>query len=307
MRGHDAHRQIAHGDARDGVFVSAAWAVSAWRHLVELGRPLVLAVEIGPDTWWLPLAEHLGEVQLSGAPFGDHHDLTGPRGAGRAGAATAMVHALEGLAEEVRLHALAPGGALLAALHERRGWTVDSEPSPLIPSTRIVGPGATRRLRRIERLGPSQIEVCQLDDLDEPRVRAFADARRQVWRARGRECPPLERLPGFDAFLAESVAALARDARARLWQLCVADVVVAQDLHLGPPEMPLLYMRAYDPVWAALSPGRVLLEQTLHLLHSQGVDVLDSGRGDEPYKLAIGGDTSTVHNAARRRSHQMRR
>ncbi|MGQ0717300.1 MAG: GNAT family N-acetyltransferase [Pseudonocardiales bacterium] len=305
--GEDAERQVARGGTADGVFVSAAWVWSAWRNLAELGCPLLLIVDLGPDMWWLPLAERRGELRLAGSPLGDRHDLAGPGGPGRAGAAAAMLHALTERTGGVELHALASAGALADALRGHGGWAVEPESSPLIPTTAAPSPGARRRMRRLERLGPTRVEIQGYPRLDEDGVRAFADARREVWRAHGRGSPTVELLPGFGAFLRDSVTGLARAEFARLWQLHVGEVVVAQDLHLGPPAAPLLYMRAYDPAWAALSPGRVLLEQTLHLLHRQDVAVLDSGRGDEPYKLALGGDTSTVSNAALRRSLQIRR
>lgn len=79
----------------------------------------------------------------------------------------------------------------------------------------------------------------------------------------------------------------------------MAGAVVAQDLHLGEPRRPLLYMRAFDPEWAALSPGKILLEQVLRILHDkERIETLDSGRGDEPYKMALGGDGTVVLNAA---------
>lgn len=96
-----------------------------------------------------------------------------------------------------------------------------------------------------------------------------------------------------------TVVHLADEERARIWQLQVAGVVVAQDLHLGEPRRPLLYMRAFDAEWAALSPGKVLLEQVLRILHDQErIEILDSGRGDESYKMALRADDTAVLNAA---------
>lgn len=300
MRGDEAVRLLIRSGPTEEVFVSPAWVRAAWTHLPQLGSPLVLTVGIGSHLWWLPLAERDDGLRLAGAPFGDRHDLVGPSEPDRGCAAAAALEALCDQEVAVQLHAIDHRSALTGALGQQGRWTVECEPSPLIRTDTIAcSRGASRRLGRLRRHGTTEI-LCRLrHDVDPPRVRAFAHARRETCQWRGRESPAVERLRGFEDFLVDAVVHLADDERARIWELRVAGVVVAQDLHLGEPRRPLLYMRAFDPEWAALSPGRILLEQVLRILHDEErIKILDSGRGDEAYKMALGGDGTVVLNAA---------
>ena len=298
MRGDEAVRLLVRTRPTQDVFVSPAWVRAAWTHLPQLGSPLMLVVGTSSRSWWLPLAERHDSLRLAGSPLGDRHDLVGPLGADRERAAAAAVNALCEQRVTVRLHAIDRRGALAGVLGQLGRWTVECEPSPLIPTDAAVrSSGAMRRLDRLRRRGPTEILCHRRDDVDPNRVRAFAHARREAWQWRGRQSPEVEQLPGFEDFLVEAVVHLAGDDRARIWELRVDGALVAQDLHLGEPCRPLLYMRAFDPQWAPLSPGKVLLEQVLLILHEERIETLDSGRGDEPYKMALGGDRSVVVNA----------
>jgi CelD/BcsL family acetyltransferase involved in cellulose biosynthesis len=289
-----------------GVFVSVPWVQAAWRHLPELGRPLLLAAT-GPEGAWLLALSVLRSqgneiVALAGAPLGDVHDLIRSRPSAPDTGAARLLDSLSRF-DAVRLESLDPDGVLVRLVMQSKAspWRCTREPAPIIPITpsRVGQSGALRRWRRLARRGRLEL-VVQHDELLGPaRAGEFVRRRQARWIAQRRadELPAVEWLPGFPAFMQEAVARLARIGLARLWMLLLDNRPIAEDLHLGPRAAPLLYMRNYVLAHSPWSPGRVLLEATLGCLAEQGVAALASGRGDEPYKMELGAGSEHVVNA----------
>jgi CelD/BcsL family acetyltransferase involved in cellulose biosynthesis len=295
-------------DGRVPVFGSAAWVLAAWRHLPELGSPAVLEIADRPGTWLLPLSvrrcHEAVTISLAGAPLGDAHGLLGaarplPE---KIGARTldCLLEAC-GAGGSVELDALSRRDALGRALETGAGeWTVEREPSPVIAVTAVaVSSSHDKRWRRLGSQGRLAVQVAAGAELRGMVVEDFVRRRLARWRAQGRldELGQAEHLPGFPCFLAQAASVLACAGQARLWRLLVDGQPAAQDLHLGPASAPLLYMRDYDLRFAPWSAGRLLLETTLLRLRAAGVATLETGRGDEPYKLKAGGDGDYVLNA----------
>jgi CelD/BcsL family acetyltransferase involved in cellulose biosynthesis len=290
------------------VFGSAPWVLAAWRHLPELGSPAVLRIDDAGRSWLLPLSLQWdaagATISIAGAPLGDAHGLVGPS---TPPPALLLTRALDALIEagpvSVELAAMSPTDALSAALATAPDrWSIEREPSPGIDvSLTPTSPGQRRRWRRLSRHGRPSVHVIG-PELAATTVEDFVRRRLARWRAQGRldELGSVEHLPGFPAFLAEAGASLAAAGLARLWQLRIDGEPVAIDLHLGPATEPLLYMRDYTIELGQDSPGRVLLEATLDRLRRDGVARLETGRGDEPYKMAAGGDGGYVINAQAR-------
>jgi CelD/BcsL family acetyltransferase involved in cellulose biosynthesis len=286
-----------------GVFVSGPWVQAAWRHLPELGGPLAITSTGPAGDWLLPLSMLRSEgkevVALAGAPLGDAHDLVrSPPSASDSGAAPLVDHLAR--FDAVSLEALDPDGVLARMVMRRNAsrWRCMREPAPIIPVT-TPRAGALRRWRRLARRGRLELHVLDGEQLVPARAREFVRRRRSRWIAQGRadELPSVEWLPGFPAFMEEAVPGLSRLGLARLWMLLLDGRPIAEDLHLGPRVAPLLYMRNYDLAHSQWSPGRVLLEATLGYLAEQRVAALATGRGDEPYKLELGGGPQHVVNA----------
>jgi CelD/BcsL family acetyltransferase involved in cellulose biosynthesis len=291
------------------IFGSAAWVLGAWRHLPELGSPAVLRAGDRSGTWLLPLSirrcRQTMTISLAAAPLGDTHRLVGPsRPLPEGLGARALDCLLEacGTGGSVELDALAITDALGRALEagDAGQWKVEREPSPVIPVTRVaVSPSHDKRWRRLGHQGRLAVTVVAGSELRAVIIEDFVRGRLARWHAQGRldQLGQAERLPGFPRFLAQAASVLACAGQARLWMLLVDGTPAAQDLHLGPVSAPLLYMRDYDLRFAPWSAGRLLLEATLLRLRAAGVERLETGRGDEPYKMMAGGGGEYVLNA----------
>ena len=65
---------------------------------------------------------------------------------------------------------------------------------------------------------------------------------------------------------------------------------VAQALYFRTARSDLLYMSTYDPAMARYSPSHLLLAEAAQCAIANGVGVIELGRGDEPYKFALGAE-----------------
>jgi CelD/BcsL family acetyltransferase involved in cellulose biosynthesis len=63
---------------------------------------------------------------------------------------------------------------------------------------------------------------------------------------------------------------------------------VARDLYLVDSPIALMWLRGLDPAWQSFPCGHLLLCWTARHLRGEGYEVLDMGRGDEPYKFIFG-------------------
>lgn len=260
-------------------------------------KPLLLVSEgkVGV-TGLLPLAiDDSGAACQVGAPYNDLSDVLVKPGH-EIEATEAILAAAGSLADrgvKVTLHSVDPFG-LLARVDAGVGafeWSAE-RPAPEILldcdlEEKISGRRRRtwgNRRRRIEqdhtvefRLVVESREV--LDAL--PRFERLRELRRQ---ATGR---PAERPPV--ALVAEVVRRLAaQGGTVAFFEMLVDGNAVASDLYLLGPPVGLMWLRGLDPAWQAFPCGHLLLSWTAGYLRSRGYEVLDMGRGAEPYKFIFG-------------------
>lgn len=288
-------------------FVTPSWITASWRHLPELGAPL-MAVASDRSGWCaLALVERTDarphRIAIAGAPLGDEHDVVVSPGANFPQLVQSLVRALESLADNsiIVLNAVRTSGVLGQELAARQWlWRTRSEAAPICYAGQVTvnAESHSRRMRRLSRLGCTVVDTLSGSTLTAGEVERFVSRRLASWtrRERIRELPDAERLPGFARFLGAMASELAARDLARLLVLRVGDARAAESLHVGPRYDSLMYMINYDPEFASYSPGRVLFEHTLLGLDSSSPR-LRTGRGDESYKLAAGAKTAHVLTA----------
>ena len=105
----------------------------------------------------------------------------------------------------------------------------------------------------------------------------------------------------MEDFFRETTRALAAAGWARLWFLEWGDRAVASFLCLEYAGSVALYNSGFDPAYASLAPGIVLLTHVIMDAIHRGIPAFDFLRGEEPYKYAFGPtpeDLFTVRVAA---------
>jgi CelD/BcsL family acetyltransferase involved in cellulose biosynthesis len=204
-----------------------------------------------------------------------------------------------------------PGGQLARTALARRGC-----PAPVVrlndPDEEFGAlgclPGWSRKQRRTLRSARRGLEesgtltVQRLADQATlaATLPAFARLRLASWAARGRLCelPMMDRHPAFPEFLAEAGSSLAAESRCLLIRLNLDGEPLAQALFFRSAGVDLLYMSTYQPAAARYSPSHLLLAEAAQLAVADGVRVLELGRGDEPYKFALGAQPRYLRNVA---------
>jgi CelD/BcsL family acetyltransferase involved in cellulose biosynthesis len=208
-------------------------------------------------------------------------------------AGLAAIHALRALASKgwtVELVDIDPSGVLAKADPDRQmlDWgassvapTIDLRNSDACVSPRQAyrWDRSMRKLRTAHhvefrcRAGADMVEV-----LDE-----FTALRDLRLRALGRSLcePPLTLLDAV-------VRGLASEDHCLFMEMLVDETVVARDLYLLDGSVAMLWLRALDMGWLHHSCGHLLLRATIEQLGIQGYELLDLGRGDEPYKFGFG-------------------
>ncbi|MYW10169.1 GNAT family N-acetyltransferase [Streptomyces sp. SID2563] len=290
-------------------FCRPEWVLSAWNSLPELGKPAVAVVR-DDDAWAAAALTEAGEpgagtLTFAGQPLGDEHDLVLHRPDQAGELVTALVGLLEDVAAEggkkVTLDALAPDGRLTRELRRSPRWALEAEAAPVITPAlaRVNAARHARRMRYLGGRGSLTFGVVTGDELTVTEGERFLRTRFENWTRQGRidQLPAVERLPGFPHFMGTMMWGLAQRNMARLWVLELDGLRIAEDLHVGPPEDPLLYMRSYSTDFRKYSPGRILLEETLGQLAARDCARLRTGRGDELYKLDAGAGQECVLRA----------
>lgn len=297
---------VAADRARAPVFERRPWLTAWWESFGRDERTVALVADEGDSRWILPLyLDVRGDeptVRWLGHPFVDRATVLGERSPLSWSAVALLAEALMSLGTSVELDALDPGHVSTARLLrtlEASGWAVTDEACPMLPLGERVGRSEKNVTRFARRFPAARMRLTSGPELTQPIVSEFVRRRQQRWQADGRwgELPQVEHRPEFVDLFGRLIEVLARQGSARLLQLKVDGVVVAQDLHLGVPAMPLLYFRTYDRAFAAYSPGRALLDQCVVWAAGVGCEAIDLGRGGEQYKYDLGGDTSNVAEA----------
>ncbi|MGH3604392.1 MAG: GNAT family N-acetyltransferase, partial [Pseudonocardiaceae bacterium] len=302
-----------HAGGSSDIFTSPAWCLASWRAFPDLGTPLLLIAldGVGVLLGALPLTNGPRGLTWAGSPLGDEHDVRVRHDHPALGAVSALLRAITRMGDPGRtvLEDVRPGGLLVRAAITRAGC-----PAPLIhlndsdPDFGALGciPGWSRKRRRalrsarrgledsgkvtVERLA-NQVELAAA-------LPGFARLRMAAWAARGRlyELPLMDRHPRFPEFLANAGSHLAAEGRCMLLRLNLNDEPLAQALFFQTPGVDLLYMSTYQPMAARHSPSHLLLAEAARMAVAVGVRVIELGRGDEPYKFALGAQTRYLRN-----------
>ncbi|WP_291298705.1 GNAT family N-acetyltransferase [Elioraea sp.] len=139
----------------------------------------------------------------------------------------------------------------------------------------------TRKLARARRSARFQLLRAPGPAL-EAGIAAYEDVRARSWK-------PDEPFPAFDAALMRAAAAAGLLRLGVLWEADAGRAIAAQYWILDRTEAGLrratVLKLAHDEAARAASPGTVLTAMMIPLLiEEDGVQVLDFGRGDDPYK-----------------------
>ncbi|MGH3869208.1 MAG: GNAT family N-acetyltransferase [Pseudonocardiaceae bacterium] len=302
-----------HAGGSSDIFTSPAWCLASWRAFPDLGTPLLLIVvnSAGVLLGALPLTNGPLGLTWAGSPLGDEHDVRVRHDQPALGVVSALLRAVTRMEDPVRsvLEDVRPGGLLARAAMTQAGCPAalmhlnDSD-----PEFGALGciPGWSRKRRRtlrsarrgledsgkvtVERLA-NQMELAAA-------LPGFARLRLAAWAARGRFCelPPMDRHPRSPEFLADAGTRLAAEGRCMLLRLNLDSEPLAQALFFRTPGVDLLYMSTYQPMAARHSPSHLLLAEAARMAVAGCVRVIELGRGDEPYKFALGAQNRYLRN-----------
>ncbi|MGH3815639.1 MAG: GNAT family N-acetyltransferase [Pseudonocardiaceae bacterium] len=302
-----------HAGGSSDIFTSPAWCLASWRAFPDLGTPLLLIALDGAGVLLgaLPFTNGPLGPSWAGSPLGDEHDVRVRRDQPVPGVVPALLRAVSRVREPGRtvLEDVRPGGQLTCAAISRAGC-----PAPVLhlndadPEFGALGciSGWSRKRRRTLRSARRGLEdsgkltVQRLTNQAElaAALPGFARLRLAAWAARGRLCdlPLMDRHPRFPEFLADAGSSLAAEGRCLLGRLNLDGEPLAQALFFRPPGADLLYMSTYQPTAARHSPSHLLLAEAARMAVAGGVRVIELGRGDEPYKFALGAQTRYLRN-----------
>jgi CelD/BcsL family acetyltransferase involved in cellulose biosynthesis len=288
--------------------LSREWAAAALATTDADADPRLLAVHRGDRLLGLlPLALRgmRGKPTLGflGAPHNDLTDLMALPGEEEA-AARAILQFLgswePGMA--IDLEDLDPLGVL--ATYDRDHRALEWSPStgaPKIdlrrPWTSVASPRLAGRIRNaMERLRAAHsVELGWVRGTDAvAALPAFISCREARLTAKGRplDLPPLPLLENV-------VRRLAPVGRCALVELRIEGELAAADLYLLDPPVGMMWLRALERKWQKHLSGHLLLHATMKLLGQEGYEVLDLGRGDEPYKFDFGAEARLLLRATR--------
>lgn len=303
-----------HAGGSSDIFTSPAWCLPSWRAFPELGAPALLIALDGAGALLGVLALTTGPLGLTwaGSPLGDEHDIRVDRDQPAQLVVAALVRRLSRVVTEPGRNVLRdvrPGGLLTLVAASQPGC-----PAPMVrlndpdPEFGAFGclPGWSRKQwrtlrgarRRLEESGNVTVERLADQATLAATLPNFVQIRLASWAARGRisELPVMDRHPAFPDFLAEAGSSLAAEGRCLLIRLNLESEPLAQALFFRSPGADLLYMSTYQPNAARYGPSHLLLAEAAQLAVADGIRVLELGRGDEPYKFALGAQPRYLRN-----------
>lgn len=302
-----------HAGGSSDIFTSPAWCLASWRAFPDRGTPLLLIALDGAGKLLgaLPLTNGPLGPTWAGSPLGDEHDVRVRRDQFAQGVASALLRSIprEAQAGKTVLTDVRPGGLLTCAAMSQPGCPAPvmnlNDPDPDFGALGCL-PGWSRERWRTLRSARRRLEVSGRVTVqrltEQPTLAAalpaFARIRLASWRARGRlyELPAMDRHPSFPTFLADAGSSLAAEGRCVLGSLNLDGEPIAQALFFRSPGADLLYMSTYQLAAARYGPSHLLLAEAAQMAISDGVRVIELGRGDEPYKFALGAHTRYLRN-----------
>jgi CelD/BcsL family acetyltransferase involved in cellulose biosynthesis len=143
-----------------------------------------------------------------------------------------------------------------------------------------------RRRRRLEQAHPGQVAFHRVAEASE--LPSAMDALIALHRKRWLEKGLLTSFSysHFVAFHREMAALALERGWLRLYQLKVADQVIAVEYCFRYRDAFYDYQKGFDPDWHTYGPGNLLLAYTIQEAIKEGVHEFDMLRGTEPYKLS---------------------
>ncbi len=292
-------------------FLSWAWQTAWFAAFGGARRLQLLGVRDGAGelVGLLSLYEHApGLFRLvGGGAVSDYLDLTAASGREeeawaallQSRSATGHVWELESIRSESPTATIVPA---LAPAYGLRAERLVTERCPVLDlaatwDTYLASLGGKQRhelLRKIRRL-----------ERERPRAAAVAHATPEAVEAHLSEFFRLHRGSrtgkarfmdeAMERFFRIAIGALTARGAARLWMLEEGGYALATFVCLEWPGHVGLYNSGFDVSQAALSPGIVLLGHVIRDAIDRGARRFDFLRGDEPYKLALGGRPEALY------------
>ena len=148
-----------------------------------------------------------------------------------------------------------------------------------------------RKLRRLEREQPDATVRSATEESLPDDLRAFFDMHRG---AEGRKGHFLR--PEVAAFFERIARVFSAEGWLRLDLLEIGGVPVASTFAFSHGHTFYLYNSAYEPEWARLSPGLVLVSELVKRAIAEGKRTLDFLRGPERYKYQLGASAVPLNN-----------
>lgn len=290
------------------LMMSRDWVTTAFETVDADSEPFLVAARDGAQlVGLLPLARRQGErapvLEFAGAP---HHDLTDLLALpGReAEAAEAVLGFLKEVDDaEIDLDDIDPTGVLASSDSDGIvDWRASSSTSVLDLREAWECRVSKRRRKRLNK-DMRRLRESHRVEIEQVKGRAvvaalpgFVARRRLHLEARGRplDQPPVPLLEGV-------VSRLAPTGRCALVELRVDGVTAAADLLLLDRPVAMSWVCLLEADWRQYSCGNLLLRETALMLRAEGYELLDLGRGDEPYKFEMGAGGGTLLRATRLR------
>lgn len=292
-------------------FQSPDWIVSWWNHLGE-GELLALIlhhrgrlVGIAPlfiNTNSVTTAERDSSVRpvlMLGTGVTDHLDILVEPEFAEPAVGAVLAHLGDNAArwDVLDLHQLRPGAALLRAALPP-GWSERNEPQescPVLPlparyrDLPAVGAGLAKRAlyyrRRAERLAPLRFHAAGPDDV-EPMLHELFRLHGDRWAARGQ--PGIFALDAVRRFHLSAATGLAARGALRLYALRLGNETAAVYYGFLHQRRAYVYIAGFDPRFARLTLGTVLLAHAIEEAIREGAAEFDFLRGREAYKYRWG-------------------
>jgi CelD/BcsL family acetyltransferase involved in cellulose biosynthesis len=292
--------------AEVGPFQHPDWLLAWWRH-VGAGELFVLTVRddadlvaVAPFFIYSDPARSLRQLTLLGNGISDRCDiLLDPNSPGAASALLAGLRARRSYWNCHDFRDLPPGSVLLTMQSEFGSPLAEDVPSVVVDladsfagkdgaaSAKLLA-DLRRCQKRAKELGPIHIKFAEEADVPDALEGLFG-LHGSRWRARG-QCGVLGG-PAIEAFHRELADRFARRGWLRLYCLFLQDRMVAANYGFSLRRRAYSYIGGFDPAFAKLSPGRIVLFESIRHAAGEGAVEFDLLRGREDYKRRLGGRT----------------
>ncbi len=302
-----AWRELWERDSAATPFEGPDWLLPWTRHLWGGGRLRALAVRRGRELvglaplflWGYGTEPETVCASWLGSGISDHMGmLAAPEFA--AEAASRVLEWLAGARNEWRLcdlQEVRPDSPLLRA-EIPPGFTARQAPCGVCPVLELpramedllasLDPKFRHNLRTAERRlrSGARVEVIRAGEDAEPLVRELFRLHDLRWRERGEG--GMLNSPRLECFHLEAARRMARSGALRLYGLRRDGETIAVQYNFQRGGRCFYYLSGFDPAHAHLSPGAVLLAETIRLAIEEGATEIDFLRQREEFKYRWG-------------------